>query len=1083
MDNKKLIRFIEDFCSNTDLKLKLVYAEQSSVATIKFEGKIEVNYSIKANSFNLNNKIGESLQIIWNFIQKNNITIFNHPDFFLHSKEKESQYLFAIDSVNIESYTSKLPDVNLEIQLVPCEDGMAISQDSTETLHIEKTLDQLIQDSEHTNYTLATVEDVFGILFKYYNQLFNPDGLKYSSVLIAIPVVLSNKIAYIGNVTGLATGFIHFIVEKLENSKIESIQERLKSLIDKCKENLYQQSVEYFLEKIRVNEVVSKKQAVHSAISAIMGRNMSHNIGSHVIYYLRQHLSGDFKQLQEVLSMIELDDTDTKKVKLKFKGEVLNEIDKVKLELPFLRGLGTFLTYIQERQDFIATISSNHFPAFNKVNVKSFIVDNFLKDLRAKRHKKGSDNTAKDETNILLKYIAKSENTTILFTYNGHSLEDEKLDKNDGTSDLYEKFVDLPGSTLGRQAIYSILENIIRNAAKHGKRKDGSSTLTIDIRIVDKDVDNCCLVIADNNDYQNGLAEKLNGFLMKDIINENTYKLEESHKGLKEIAISAVWLSGQDFAETAKEEIKNYVEVTNGTDKPDTNEEDNKDQKKLTFKITLKKSKSLLIVGNEAIMSNGIEYFAKGKKIDYCSEKDLEATPGNYVRYELIVHVVENDEVEDLEMKAGFRRFFKATKANYDTWVKEMDMLAPYEFFLEKYVKEKYYKGEEFPKILANVDENTSNNSTIDITVTTNTVDTIKSPSLKIVQYPTESIYFDQTNRPPAIVFRRHIADDISKFFICKDKTNAFTQIEPKEASKEQYIQLVANAKDNFLSVENITGDNSSFRIMKNDERNDEWVLRKLEAAKANVLIIDERMYDTNLFYKAGGLTDEALKKIKQVLGNDFVEANVNKSFDYNGDIDSYTNKIREFTNVNRDYYETLGSELNSLSKLKSKIQPLLRERKDEQISYQKSMMNMLKNLTIANYFFDDSKIKDTFETCIGGICVKKEVDGNFNININFGANIYFDYISIHQSIIDKLIEHNKLLSGTNDKEVKTKFSRAFCKELSQQCKKLVIHTGRGKPNYLGNYAAYRSLSDLDYALNEPKEILIDYFKAASYDF
>jgi len=44
-----------------------------------------------------------------------------------------------------------------------------------------------------------------------------------------------------------------------------------------------------------------QSEAIKSAKAAIMSRNMSHNIGSHVLYYLRQNLSRGIDNWDEIL--------------------------------------------------------------------------------------------------------------------------------------------------------------------------------------------------------------------------------------------------------------------------------------------------------------------------------------------------------------------------------------------------------------------------------------------------------------------------------------------------------------------------------------------------------------------------------------------------------------------------------------------------------------------------------------------------------------------------------------------------------------------------------------------------------------
>ena len=112
------------------------------------------------------------------------------------------------------------------------------------------------------------------------------------------------------------------------------------------------------------------KESIRAAKAAIMSRNMSHNLGSHVMAYLKQ----DLADVQDIL-----------------RSEVLRNLefnsgDHQNLELPFLVGLGRFISYLQERQDFIATVCTDYIPYSSPVNFKDSIYDELNPDYRSIRH-------------------------------------------------------------------------------------------------------------------------------------------------------------------------------------------------------------------------------------------------------------------------------------------------------------------------------------------------------------------------------------------------------------------------------------------------------------------------------------------------------------------------------------------------------------------------------------------------------------------------------------------------------------------------------------------------------------------------
>lgn len=97
-----------------------------------------------------------------------------------------------------------------------------------------------------------------------------------------------------------------------------------------------------------------KRESIKSAVSAIMSRNMSHNLGSHYLYYTK----------------VALDEL----------------ADKNGHMGPYIRGAAKVLSYIQGRMDYLATIVSNDKYPYGSVNFKSQILDELTIDDFSKRH-------------------------------------------------------------------------------------------------------------------------------------------------------------------------------------------------------------------------------------------------------------------------------------------------------------------------------------------------------------------------------------------------------------------------------------------------------------------------------------------------------------------------------------------------------------------------------------------------------------------------------------------------------------------------------------------------------------------------
>ncbi len=287
-----------------------------------------------------------------------------------------------------------------------------------------------------------------------------------------------------------------------------------------------------------------RNESIKSAIAAIMSRNMSHNLGSHVFFYTRQNLLDIYNK----------------------------EKDKDAFEYTsHLKGLSWFLHYVQERQDFIANINSGDEYHFGQLNLKQDIIDEIAPDALDRRHLSGGEKNRLDKItrNFLLKNIVRSEKIThystdyetdgslkdlqIIVNYNGNSFKtnDMLLSNND----FYSIDFAVQGGQQSRHAFLVLLENIIRNSAKHAFPKSinkESLIITIDVALKGNEYE---ILIYDNtknarikdnkkNTNIDFLKEKLNNLKLLD---EETGTINKSNKGLKEMLVSILWLKGKDF--------------------------------------------------------------------------------------------------------------------------------------------------------------------------------------------------------------------------------------------------------------------------------------------------------------------------------------------------------------------------------------------------------------------------------------------------------------------------------------------------------------------------------------------------------
>lgn len=258
-------------------------------------------------------------------------------------------------------------------------------------------------------------------------------------------------------------------------------------LEDPNKARLYLGDLTRYIEEIYtlVSEAEFRERMINfalvSAIAAIMSRNMSHNIGSHVIFY-----SASANQ-----------DYDPNEHKI-------------------------FLRYLQERMEFLSLVSTTEANWGVKYGLKSLI-----------KHFKSQK--------ILLDNIVKSEG----IDNNNVKIEivpESKLPSGDMPDIL------MPHGEAGKQAIYTILENFIRNTAKHQwstlDEKKKPETFKINVRC--EEIDELPLMykitISSNvAGCDHALIERLNVQLSEKILDDKC-QLMQTNRGLKEQRISACFL-------------------------------------------------------------------------------------------------------------------------------------------------------------------------------------------------------------------------------------------------------------------------------------------------------------------------------------------------------------------------------------------------------------------------------------------------------------------------------------------------------------------------------------------------------------
>lgn len=460
-------------------------------------------------------------------VQDNKISLYHHKDFisarkdgsfhkaghkFISSvcfgnnnKKREVIEKYSIDSINVKG--NEISEKNKY---------WAISY-NIEYKDFISLIDKYPKERNNEN-----LEDFFAVIHILYDKYFWPNNLPKdtNSVFFGIPTI--GAIVEGNNIIGQGGIFIYFTYSCNDN--------KIKEFIDNISVEL-----DYAVKSITLNVLANaglvlaqkvSKESIRSAISAIMARNMSHNLGSHFISNTKHYFSN------------------------------LAENDEDEQRQKDYRGIRHTLQYIQERMDFIATIvSTDRFP-YGPVNVKSQIFDELTPDEFGGRHEKAT-------TNFLLDYIVFSEDISKqsnpskssiklslkLISDNGKEFGGQDIE-NQAAKEVFAKLnLAVPGGILGRHAIFTIIENVIRNSAKHDKENIPKDGLNVSIKI-----GKGYIIIFDNK--KNAKKKIKDDFLIDELQKRYTDikilsdgAIDKSNKGLKEILISALWLNNYSLAD------------------------------------------------------------------------------------------------------------------------------------------------------------------------------------------------------------------------------------------------------------------------------------------------------------------------------------------------------------------------------------------------------------------------------------------------------------------------------------------------------------------------------------------------------
>lgn len=280
-----------------------------------------------------------------------------------------------------------------------------------------------------------------------------------------------------------------------------------------------------FLIPAQIQEI--KNQAIRAAISQVMARNMSHNIGSHVLNNISDGTELNKPERQIVVSNAYHPNTD------------FACFDVNQAELHLIYQLAIFNNYVKRRMDYLSDITFG--TPLMQTSKKVF--NELYKDF--------------DKVRLLLEFISGLSNN---FPYQIRFIV-EPFDENFSVA--------MPNDILGCQAFYNIIENIIRNTAKHNQAKKRTTerteltTFTIKFQEIP---DECGKVKERSLFYQvevyddvpipfetiTTLVKSQNEKINYSVINPETNQLRTSCLGLLEMEASAAYLRKSDIIQIEK---------------------------------------------------------------------------------------------------------------------------------------------------------------------------------------------------------------------------------------------------------------------------------------------------------------------------------------------------------------------------------------------------------------------------------------------------------------------------------------------------------------------------------------------------
>lgn len=419
------------------------------------------------------------------------------------------------------------------------------------------------------------------LMWRYKSVGYHTNKLRFSMMVLFnyhLPMVKINTIKR----------YIEDFFSNFSTQKINEIIEEKNNEIEKANIELE--------EKINLLE----KQARKSAYSQVFIRNMSHNIISHVLIHL---LKGEELSEQKLPTHIERANAYQASFDLPWKQQNRN----ISLQ-DSQEQLACFLKYLSNRCFYL---NESVYGVTNTVGEKK-VYEELFREL--------------DENRILLNHISGIEH----FNYKLHfvrEIEKEGVKQYEPLTSTNDFSVMLPGDTLGQQAFYNIIENIIRNTAKHNSIQKVNQSVDFIIKFSEYSRIYYKVEIFDSVVLSKNKEQDLNTMISDPEFEKNEYRLRSYGLGQLEMKAAAAFLRQKDIAQletneelTTGERLPFLQAFETGLTYDEAQEQiiSKEKEKHLGYSFYLKKTEKYLIIINED------EKRSFGKKIEILSLKGIQ---------------------------------------------------------------------------------------------------------------------------------------------------------------------------------------------------------------------------------------------------------------------------------------------------------------------------------------------------------------------------------------------------------------------------------------------------------------------------